>query len=181
MNNGLSLFVIKTASTAGRSLPILVLWLSSPSQSSPLSKQTEIIIRWKSNVSTGKQSKPCLIVNNLFYLWGKKITIIYHLNKLESPSPKDALCQVWLKLAQLFWRRRFFRECIFTISYLSLLGKGQGPSFEQTWIPSTQGCICAKFSWNWPCGSREEDFKISLMYFRYFVFIFPWKRTGPLI
>ena len=31
-----------------------------------------------------------------------------HLNKLESPSPKDALCQVWLKLAQWFWRRRFF-------------------------------------------------------------------------
>ena len=31
-----------------------------------------------------------------------------HLNKLDSPSPKDALCQVWLKLAQLFWRRRFF-------------------------------------------------------------------------
>ena len=27
------------------------------------------------------------------------------LNKLESPSPKDALCQVWLKLAQWFWRR----------------------------------------------------------------------------
>ena len=23
-----------------------------------------------------------------------------HLNKLDSPSPKDALCQVWLKLAQ---------------------------------------------------------------------------------
>ena len=30
-----------------------------------------------------------------------------HLNKLESHSPKDALCQVWLKLAQWFWRRRF--------------------------------------------------------------------------
>ena len=29
------------------------------------------------------------------------------LNKLESPSPKDNLCQVWLKLAQWFWRRRF--------------------------------------------------------------------------
>ena len=24
---------------------------------------------------------------------------------LESPSPKDALCQDWLKLAQWFWRR----------------------------------------------------------------------------
>ena len=30
-----------------------------------------------------------------------------HLNKLESPSPKDTLCQVWLKLAQWFWIRRF--------------------------------------------------------------------------
>ena len=28
------------------------------------------------------------------------------LNKLESPLPKDALCQVWLKFAQWFWRRR---------------------------------------------------------------------------
>ena len=32
----------------------------------------------------------------------------FHLNKLESSSPKDALCQVWLKLAQWFWRKRFF-------------------------------------------------------------------------
>jgi hypothetical protein len=27
-----------------------------------------------------------------------------HLKKLESPSPKDELCQVWLKLAQWFCR-----------------------------------------------------------------------------
>ena len=30
-----------------------------------------------------------------------------HLYKLEYPSPKDALCQVWMKAAQLFSRRRF--------------------------------------------------------------------------
>ena len=30
-----------------------------------------------------------------------------HLNKFESPSSKDALCQVWLKLAQWFLSRRF--------------------------------------------------------------------------
>ena len=29
-----------------------------------------------------------------------------HLKKLESRSPKDSLCQVWLKLTQWFWRRR---------------------------------------------------------------------------
>ena len=28
-----------------------------------------------------------------------------HLNNIESPSPKDALCKIWLKLAQWFWRR----------------------------------------------------------------------------
>ena len=27
---------------------------------------------------------------------------VLHLNKLESPLPKDALCQVWLKLDQWF-------------------------------------------------------------------------------
>jgi hypothetical protein len=32
------------------------------------------------------------------------------LNKPESPSPKDDLCQVWLKLAQWFWRRRFLND-----------------------------------------------------------------------
>mgnify|MGYP003692070963 CR=1 FL=1 len=31
-----------------------------------------------------------------------------YLNKLESPSPENALCQVWLKLAKWFWRRRYF-------------------------------------------------------------------------
>ena len=30
-----------------------------------------------------------------------------HLNKLESRSPKNGLCQYWLKLAQLFWGRRW--------------------------------------------------------------------------
>ena len=48
------------------------------------------------------------------------------MNKLESPSPKDALCQVWLKLAQWLWRRRYLNFVnIFSIfqNYL-LLGKG---------------------------------------------------------
>ena len=34
--------------------------------------------------------------------------MFFHLKKLESPSPKDALCQDWLKLAQWFWRRELF-------------------------------------------------------------------------
>ena len=32
-------------------------------------------------------------------------------------------------------------QCIFPISLLSPFRKGLGPSFEQTWIPNTQGCF----------------------------------------
>ena len=39
--------------------------------------------------------------------------------------------------------------------------------------------ICAKFDWNWPSGSGEEDFLNSSIYFHYFVIISPWKRIGP--
>ena len=38
--------------------------------------------------------------------------------------------------------------------------------------------FCAKFSWNWPSGSGEEDFWISSMYFRHFLIISPWKMPG---
>ena len=31
-----------------------------------------------------------------------------HLNKLESPSPKDALCQVWLKIGSLVLEKKVF-------------------------------------------------------------------------
>jgi hypothetical protein len=34
----------------------------------------------------------------------------HRLNEFKSPSSKDNLCQVWLKLAQWFWRRRFFND-----------------------------------------------------------------------
>ena len=67
--------------------------------------------------------------------------VVLHLNKLESPSPKNALCQVWMKLEQWIWRRRFFVvfNVFFTISQLSPLWEGRGPSVEQSWIPFTQG------------------------------------------
>ena len=42
-------------------------------------------------------------------------------------SPKGALCQVWLKLALLFFK---VRQCIFAISFLSPLENGRGPSLE---------------------------------------------------
>ena len=56
-------------------------------------------------------------------------------------SPKYALFQVKLKLAEWFWRRRVlnFVNVFFAISSLSPLGKGRGPLLEQTWIPFSKG------------------------------------------
>ena len=48
-----------------------------------------------------------------------------------------------------------FCQCMFANLLLSPLGKGRGPSFEQTWIPISQECFV--FGWNWPSGSEEED------------------------
>jgi hypothetical protein len=44
-----------------------------------------------------------------------------HLNKLEFPAPKDDLCQVWLKLAQWLWRRRFLNDPITFLHFCDYL------------------------------------------------------------
>ena len=125
--------------------------------------------------------------------------MILHLNNFQSPPPKDALCQIWLKLAQQFWRRKYINfvdelslfhdylplekggivPILVEIGHMVLLKKRLGPPFKQTWIPLTQG-LCQVWLKS-PSGSREEDFLIASMYFRYFVIISPWKRVGPFI
>ena len=61
------------------------------------------------NWLSGSGEEDFLSFVNLFSLFLNYLPLekggALHLNKLESPSPKDALCQVWLNLAQWFWRR----------------------------------------------------------------------------
>ena len=66
-----------------------------------------------------------------------------------------------------------FSQCIFAILFLSLLGNGWDPSFEQTWIPFIQGCFVPSLVDIGPIDSS--------MYFRYFVIISPSKRAGPFV
>ena len=79
-----------------------------------------------------------------------------HLNKLESPSPKDALCQVRLKLAQWFRRRRFLNFVnVFSLfrNYLPLekggalhLNKLESPSPKFGWWFWRRRWKCEKFT-----------------------------------
>ena len=95
--------------------------------------------------------KICLIFRN--YLPLEK-SVALHLNEIESPSPKDVLCQVWLILAPWFWRRKLSNSVnlFFANSYLRVW---------YIWInmnPFHQTMLCAKSGWNWPSDSGEENF-----------------------
>ena len=59
--------------------------------------------------------------------------------------------------------------------------KRADPSIWINFNPFQPMMHCAKFGWNWPSASGEEDFYISSMYFRYFAIISSWKRAGPFI
>ena len=58
---------------------------------------------------SGSGEEDFLILSMYFRLFRNYLPLekrwALHLNKLESLSPKDSLCQVWLKMAQWFWRR----------------------------------------------------------------------------
>ena len=63
----------------------------------------------------------------------------------------------------------------FQISLLSLLGKGWGLLFGQTWIPFTQGCFVPGLVETGPVVLEKK------MYFHYFIIISLWKRVRPFV
>ena len=102
---------------------------------------------------------------NVFWLFQNYLPLekgrALHLKKLEFPSPKDALCQVWLKLAQWFWRRRFFNFVnVFSLfrNYLPL-EKGGALHLNKLESPSPKDALCqvwlklAQWFWRrrWKC------------------------------
>ena len=66
------------------------------------------------------------------------------LNKLKSPSPKDALCQVWLKLAQWFLRRRFlnFVNVFLLFPYYLPLENGVTLHLNKLESPLSKDALC---------------------------------------
>ena len=66
-----------------------------------------------------------------------------HLNILEFPLPKDALCQFWLKLVQWFWRRTVLNFVnVFSIFHNYLpLEKGEALHLNKFEFPFTEGCF----------------------------------------
>ena len=63
-----------------------------------------------------------LVLEKKIFLKTLKRGYPLHLNRFKSPLPKDDLCQVWFKLALLFWRRFFKIFSVFLLfcGYLPL-------------------------------------------------------------
>ena len=93
-------------------------------------------------------------IDNFFLLFCYYIPfekgMVIQLNKLETLSPKDVLCQVWLKFAEWFLRRSFRNVA---------LGKGDGLSFDKTNSLHLRK-LCARFLLNWASGYKEEILNI---------------------
>ena len=47
------------------------------------------------------------LISSMYFRYLEIEGVAIHLNNHESPSSKNALRQIWLKLAQWFWRKRF--------------------------------------------------------------------------
>ena len=109
----------------------------------------------------------------------------FQLNKLKSSLPRDIFCQVWLKLVQWFWRRRFFlnRECFFLLFHNYLpLEKGGALHLKNS---HHSRMFCAKFGWNWPSCSGEDKLINVFLQFRNHLPLekgqpFIWTNLNPL-
>ena len=102
--------------------------------------------------SGAREKNYFVIVFSLFqnYLPLEKDVAI-HLNKQEFPSPMAALYQVWLKLAEFFWRRRYFEIMLsLYFRYLVIISPwNKAWPFIWTNLNSLQPRnLCAKFGWN---------------------------------
>ena len=108
--------------------------------------------------------------------------VALHLNKFESPLSKDALCQVWLKLAQWFWGRFFnFVNYIFSLFHhyfpLEKVGALRLPKLNS---PSPKDDLCLVWlilaQWLW-----RRWFFNSSMHFSQFRTYHLLEKDGPYL
>ena len=103
-----------------------------------------------------------------------------HLNKLESPSPRDTLCHVWLKLALWFWRRRFLKVGFLLLfsNYLPF-GKDMALHLNKLESPLSRDALCQVWLKMAQCFYRGRFLKVFI--YSYFPIISDLGRAWPFI
>ena len=89
----------------------------------------------------------------------------------------NSLQQVWLKLAQCILRRIFLNFInVFSLFLYYLPLEKDGTIHLNNLNPLYPRMFRAKFDWNWPSGSGEEDFKNFVNVFLLFLYLLPSKK-----
>jgi hypothetical protein len=112
------------------------------------------------------------------------------LNKLEFPSPKDNLYQVWLKLARWFWKRRLLK--IFSVfllfRYYLPLEKGYPLLLNKLESPLPKDDLCQVWlelvQWFWrsrKCKSLQTDAGQRAIRKSHLSFQLRWAKKGGAI
>ena len=93
------------------------------------------------------------------------------------------LKKVWPFIwTNMFWTRRILNFVNAFLLFHKNLPLGKGGALHLNKLQSLHpNMLSAKFGWKWLSSSGEEELKILLMQFRYFVIISPWKEDGPFI
>ena len=118
------------------------------------------------NWSSGSWKEDFFNFVNVFLLFRNYLPLdiggALHLNKLESPSPKDTLCQVWLKLTQWFLRRRWKCEKFTTTT-----------TTPTTTTTTTDKYWSEKLTWTFGSGELKTEYRCDFTKIsRYFFTIF---------
>ena len=134
----------------------------------------------------------CIFLFHNYLPLEKGVTL--HFNRLEPPSPKEALCQGWLKLAQWFWRNIFLNFVnVFSRFHNYLpLKKGVAVYFNNSEPPSSKATLCQVwlklahwFLRRWKCekfADRRADDGQQTFRKAHFSFQLRWaKRTFHLL
>ena len=104
-----------------------------------------------------------------------------------NPYHPSMLVRRLIEIGSVVLEKRNFLISSMYFRYFVIISpwKRAGPFIWINLNPLHPRMLCAKFSWNWPSGSGEEDFLISSMFFpplfRTYVIISPWKRAGLFI
>ena len=88
--------------------------------------------------------------------------VALYLNKLQSPSPKDALYQVWSKWAQWFWRN--FLNFVNLFCNFVIISPYE-MTWPFTWIPFTQECFVLSLIESSPVVLKKKTFKLRQCFF----------------
>ena len=109
--------------------------------------------------------------------------VALYLNKLKIPFTQEWIVTSLVEIGTVVLEKTIFnfRQCIFRFFVIISPWKRVWPFNWTILNPHHPRMLYTKFEWYRPSGSGDEFFKISSMYFRYFVIISPWRRAWPFI